>query len=311
MALISVVVPVFHNAASLPDLLARLQALADAHVDDQFEFVFVDDGSRDESFAVLELLVRNERRMRLVKLARNFGAERAVPAGMSQARGAAVAVVAADLQDPPELLGEMIGHWKKGRKVVLATRGGRQDPLATRLFAAVFYAFFRRFAVRNMPAGGFDMCLLDRQVVDLILGVKDRSLYLPGEIVWFGFDPMTISYERQARPAKYGRSMWTFAKRRRYALDALVGFTPLPMRLAFAAGVFVAGIGLLSAVALLVALALGRDVSGWAVVLVVSLILSGVNLLSLGWLGEYVWRASELARGRPTYVIDRIVEPPS
>ncbi|MFL5339706.1 MAG: glycosyltransferase family 2 protein [Gemmataceae bacterium] len=308
MPLISVVVPVFHNAASVPDLQGRLSALAAANPGDTFEFVFVDDGSRDDSFAVLETLSRTDARIRVVKLSRNFGSNPAVLAGLSQARGAAVAVISADLQDPPELIGEMLTHWKSGRKVVVAARAGRADPLPVRLPANLFYALFRRGALPAMPPGGFDFCLIDRQVCDLLLGLRERALFLVGEILWLGFDPVVIPYQRAARPAKYGRSMWTAARRLRHLADAFAGFSPLPLRAAFLFGIAALLFGLLGGAGMLLALLFGREPAGWGIVLAVTLLLTGAQLLTLGVLGEYVWRALDNSRGRPAYVIDRVVE---
>src|SRR5437879_5051075 len=151
MPLVSIVVPVFHNAASLPDLLARFQDLARKNAGDCFEFVFVDDGSGDDSFAVLQQLAATERRIRVVKLSRNFGSNAAMLAGLGQAQGDVVAVIAADLQDPPELIDEMLVHWRAGHKVVLAARESREDPGMTALLAQTFYALFRRFAIKSMP----------------------------------------------------------------------------------------------------------------------------------------------------------------
>src|SRR4051812_12798044 len=151
MSLVSIVVPVYHNAASLPDLLVKFQELARRNAQHQFEFVFVDDGSRDNSFEVLDKLAQQESRLRIVKLSRNFGSNAALLAGLSNARGEAVAAIAADLQDPPELIDEMLSYWQQGRKVVLAARETREDPGLTSLMADVFYALFRRFAINTMP----------------------------------------------------------------------------------------------------------------------------------------------------------------
>src|SRR5262249_43199580 len=160
----------FHNAASLPDLLAQFQELAYKNAADRFEFVFVDDGSSDNSFAILQTLQATEPRIRVIKLSRNFGSNPAMLAGLGEARGDVAAVIAADLQDPPELIDEMLAHWRAGRKVVLAARESREDPWLTALLAQAFYALFRRFAIKTMPQGGFDFFLIDRQVCNLING---------------------------------------------------------------------------------------------------------------------------------------------
>jgi len=183
MAFVSIVVPVYHNAASLPDLLAKFQELARRNATDCFEFVFVDDGSRDTSFAVLQELARGESRIRVCKLSRNFGSNAALLAGIDQARGDVVAAIAADLQDPPELIDDMLVHWRRGRKVVLAARTSRDDPGLTSLLADIFYTLFRRLAIASMPKRGFDFFLIDRQVCDLIKTIQENNAYLMGLIL--------------------------------------------------------------------------------------------------------------------------------
>src|SRR5437870_813369 len=216
MSVISIVVPVFHNGASLPDLLTKFQELSIRNDDDRFEFVFVDDGSNDNSFAVLQALSRTEPRMRVVKLSRNFGSNAALLAGLGQARGDVVAAIAADLQDPPELIDEMLVHWRAGRKVVLAARQSRGDPPLTRLLASTFYILFRRFALPSMPRQGFDFFLIDRQVCNLIKGIQESNTYLMGMILWLGFEPAVVYYHRQQRSERFGKSMWSFAKKLKY-----------------------------------------------------------------------------------------------
>jgi dolichol-phosphate mannosyltransferase len=309
MSLVSVVVPVYHNAPSLPDLLSKLQEVADAHPGDRFEFVFVDDGSRDESFEVLQSLAGTEPRMRIVKLSRNFGSNAAVLAGLAQARGDAIAAVSADLQDPPELIGPMLAEWREGRKVVLAARRRRADGMLTALMADAFYGLFRRYAIATMPRRGFDFFLIDRRVCDLIDGIQENNAYLMGLILWLGFEPAVIHYDRRARAERYGRSMWTLTRKLKYFADSFVAFSYAPLRLSSAAGMALSVLGLGYA-ALVVArrLLFGEEVEGWASLMVVLLIVSGAQLVILGVLGEYLWRSLDETRRRPRFVIDRIVE---
>ena len=243
MSLISIVVPVYHNASSLADMLAALQDVAAKNPDDDFEFVFVDDGSSDDSFAVLQRLARSERRLKVIKLSRNFGSNPAIMAGMSQASGDAVAAIAADLQDPPELLHEMLARWRDNHKVVIAARRGREDPFPTWLLSDIFYRLFRRFAIKTMPARGFDFFLIDRQICQLINEIQENNAYLMGLILWLGFDPHVLYYDRQARQRKYGQSMWTFTKKFKYFVDSFVAFSYLPVRVASALGVLFSVVG--------------------------------------------------------------------
>ncbi|MEP7290026.1 MAG: glycosyltransferase family 2 protein [Chloroflexota bacterium] len=308
-ALVSIVVPVFHNAASLPDLLAKFQDLARLNSKDLFEFVFVDDGSRDNSFEVLQKLALSESRVRIVKLSRNFGSNAALLAGMDQARGNVIAAIAADLQDPPELIDEMLAKWRQGHKVILAARESRDDPGLTAVVADAFYALFRRFAIASMPKHGFDFFLIDRQVSDLIKGIQESNAYLMGLILWLGFDPVVIYYHRRAREKRYGHSMWTFAKKIKYFVDSFVAFSYLPVRAASLLGIGLSFVGLAYAVEVIVArLFFNIHAEGWASIMVVLLIVSGVQLLMMGILGEYVWRNLDETRSRPRFIIERTID---
>ncbi len=309
MALVSVVVPVYHNSASLPDLLVRFQALAKKNPSDHFEFVFVDDGSRDDSFTVLQALALRDPRVRIIKLSRNFGSTAAILAGLAHARGEAVAAIAADLQDPPEIIDDMLARWRAGSKVIVATRDSRGDPPLTALLAAGFYKLFRRFAIGTMPPGGFDFFLIDRQVCDLINGIKEKNTYLMGLILWLGFAPVVLHYHRQRRENRYGHSMWTLAKKLKYFADSFVAFSYMPVRLASLLGLSLSVLGGLYALSIIIMrLVSGVQVEGWTSLMVVLLLTSGVQLLMTGILGEYLWRNLEEARKRPQVVVEQIVE---
>lgn len=309
MSLISIVVPVYHNAASLPDLLARFQAVAEQNPADDFEFIFVDDGSKDNSFAVLYDLAQDESRMRVVKLSRNFGSNPAIMAGLSQAKGDAVTAIAADLQDPPELIHDMLINWREGRKVILAARRDREDDAVTSFMADTFYKLFRRYAISTMPERGFDFFLIDRQVCDLVNGIQENNAYLMGLILWLGFDPHVIYYDRKMREERYGTSMWTLAKKLKYFIDSFVAFSYFPIRVASMLGVSLSIIGLAYALFIIVTrVFFGQEAAGWASLMVVLLIVSGVQMMMIGILGEYTWRNLDETRKRPRFIIERTVE---
>jgi glycosyltransferase involved in cell wall biosynthesis len=309
---ISIVVPVYNNAPSLPDLVARFQELASKDEQDQFEFVFVDDGSFDDSFSVLVSLAQRENRIRIVKLSRNFGSNAALLAGLSQVRSEAVAAIAADLQDPPELILDLIQHWREGHKIVLAARQTRDDGLLNNLLSDTFYVVFRLFAIKTMPKRGFDFFLLDRQVCNLINNIQENNVYLMGLIVWLGFTPKVINYHRRKREKRYGRSMWTFARKIKYFIDSFVAFTYFPVRATSIIGLTFSVVGLLYAV-VVVFLRLFKyvPIEGWASLMVVVLIVSGVQMMMMGILGEYLWRNLDETRKRPRFIIDRVIEPDS
>jgi polyisoprenyl-phosphate glycosyltransferase len=309
MSHISVVVPVFHNAPSLPDLLARLAALAARHPGDTFEFVCVDDGSKDDSFAVLSRLQKDEPRLRVVRLSRNFGSNAALLAGLSHAQGDAVATISADLQDPPETLDAMLAHWRDGKKVVLAARDGRDDPALDVLLANVFYRLFRRFAIPTMPKQGFDFFVIDRRVRDLLLQIQESNAYLMGLVLWLGFDPAVVPFHRQERAKRYGTSMWTLGRKLKYFIDSFVAFSYGPIRAASLLGLLISVAGLGYALFIVVAhFAFDLKVQGWASLMVVLLIVSGAQLLVMGIIGEYLWRNLDETRRRPRFIVDEVLE---
>lgn len=309
MSLISFVVPVFHNARSLEDLLDEFRAVAMRNPNDDFEFIFVDDGSRDESFSVLQGLAASEPRMKVAKLSRNFGSNPAIMAGLSLAQGDAVAAIAADLQDPPALLHDMITRWRDNHKVVIAARRGRGDPFPTSLLSDTFYRLFRRFALQGMPKRGFDFFLIDRQVCALINGIQENNAYLMGLILWLGFEPQVLYYDRETRQERYGQSMWTLTRKLKYFVDSFVAFSHVPIRISSALGVLFSLLGLIYALWVIYArLALGVAAEGWASLIVVVLIAAGVQMLSLGIIGEYMWRNLDETRRRPRFIIEQLIQ---
>lgn len=303
---VSIVVPVYYNELNLPHLFSRLFALAEANPQYDFEYVFVDDGSGDRSFDLLAELAERDSRVRAVRLSRNFGSNPATLAGMHYVTGDCVAMIAADLQDPPEMITTMLQRWEAGKKVVLATREDRGDPLVSRLLSTAFYWLFRRLAIRDMPARGCDFVLLDRRVADLLVEIGGKNPYLVGLVLWLGFDRDVVHYTRQKR--EQGRSRWTLGKRVKYFIDALVAFTYAPIRLVSALGIALALLGFGRAV--LVAFARivhGISPPGWSSLMVVFLVVSGVQLITLGVFGEYLWRNFEETRKRPSFIIDQVV----
>jgi glycosyltransferase involved in cell wall biosynthesis len=303
---VSIVVPVYYNELNLPHLFPRLLGLADANPQYELEYVFVDDGSGDNSFEILTDLAKKDPRVRVVRLSRNFGANAAILAGLNYVLGDCVAIIAADLQDPPELITTMLRRWEAGKKVVLAARESREDPLADRLLSSAFYWLFRRFAIQEMPANGCDFVLIDREVANMLVQIGEKNPYLIGLILWLGFDRDVVYYTRQKR--ELGKSKWNLAKRVKYFIDALVSFTYVPMRLVSLLGIASALAGFVWAVIVVLNRILsGIPVQGWASLMTVVLVVSGVQLLTLGIFGEYLWRNFEETRKRPSFVVDQLI----
>jgi dolichol-phosphate mannosyltransferase len=307
--LLSVVIPVYFNEKSLPRLLERLKAALGELKGYETEFVFVDDGSPDGSLRVLLELQKTAGGIRIVRLTRNFGSMAAVQAGFLHARGDCVAMITADLQDPPELIPEMLRHWESGKKTVFAVRQGRKDPWLSALFAKTYYWLLRRWGVRGFPPGGFDFVLLDREVVNQLNAIQEKNTHLMPLIFWLGHDHALIPYTRGKRAEEYGKSRWTFGKKLKLFIDSFVSFSYAPIRaLSFLGAALVAAACLTALAVLLAWRHSGRGMEGWGVVSLLLIFFSGLQLLSMGLIGEYLWRTLDASRNRPSFVIDKIYE---
>ncbi len=306
MALISVVIPVYYNADSLPLLMEKLREISSANSKGDFEFVFVDDGSGDNSFNVLMGVAQDDPRVRVVKLSRNFGSNPAILAGLTYARGDCAVVITADLQDPPELIPQLVDVWREGNQVVLGARRGRSDPFVSRLFAAGFNRLFRRFVFSDFPPDGFDFMLIDRRVIDILVRLNEKNSYIFGQVLWVGFKRQVIYYDRVKR--KHGYSRWTITKKIKHFIDAFAAFSYLPLRAASTLGFLLAALGFLYAL-FIIGLRLFKDiqVAGWASLTVVVLITSGAQLVLIGVLGEYLWRALDETRRRPPFIVESVL----
>jgi glycosyltransferase involved in cell wall biosynthesis len=304
--LASVVVPVYYNAGSLPALCRRLAGVAERLQSLTFEFIFVDDGSGDESFDVLRELSRTDPRIRAFRLSRNYGSNTAILAGLTYSQGECVTVIAADLQDPPELIPEMVAAWSDGAEVVLAARRRRADPWATRISASVFNRLFRRFVFPDWPRGGCDFILVSKRVAAILAQMAEKNSYIFGQAMWVGFERRTILYERSER--EHGRSRWTTLRKVKYFIDAFTAFSYLPVRVASLLGFVFAIAGFAYAAAIIVLrLANAIQEPGFAALMVVVLLAAGVQLIVIGLIGEYLWRVLEESRGRPPFLVAQAI----
>lgn len=299
--LISVVVPVYFNAATLPRLAERLRAAASG-TDWDVEAIFVDDGSEDASWEAIVDITGSWPAARGVRLTRNFGSQMAILAGLREARGEAAAVLSADLQEPPELLPDLVAAWRRGASAALAVRRSRPEGWATRLTSGLYYRTLQRLAFSAMPAEGFDCFLVARPAIDFLLEANEVHTSLPGLVLWSGFPAILVPYDRAAR--EEGKSRWTLTKKLKYFADSIVSFSYAPLRVMSVLGVSLAVLSFLYAAFLVVFKLLhGQPVAGWTTTMVVLAFLSGVQLLSLGILGEYLWRTLDAARGRKGYLV--------
>jgi glycosyltransferase involved in cell wall biosynthesis len=305
---LSVVVPVFNEEETLPELHRRLTAAIPG--DEAYELVFVDDGSVDGSWPIMRELATADPRLRLTRLSRNFGHQAAITAGLDAAKGEAVIVMDADLQDPPELIPQLLFHWRQGFDVVYAVRAERDGESRLRLAAiAVFYKLLRRISGEGIPENAGDFRLMSRRVVDALASMPERARFLRGMTSWVGFRQTGVAYRRDPRFA--GKSKYPPRKLLRLALDGITSFSTVPVRLVawlgFALVVFCLAV---LSWALYTRFFTNQAPQGWTSLLVVVLLLGGVQLLSLGMIGQYVARIFEEAKQRPLYLVAEVVDAP-
>lgn len=307
-ALFSLIIPVYQNEYSIAALLVAISEI-NRQMAGAFEAVFVVDGSPDRS---LELLVAAlpgcQFRAQLIALSRNFGSFQAITAGLANARGEYLGVMAADLQEPPELALDFRRMLASGQyDVVVGTRAKRDDPWARRLLAAIFWGAYRRLVQREVPAGGVDVFACTRAFAAELLRLKERNTTLVGLIFWLGFRRGEVKYERRAR--QHGQSAWSFRRRLRYLLDSTFAFSDLPVRLMSLLGGLGIALSLSLGLIVLVAKLAGEiEVPGYTATALLIMFFGGLNSLGIGLLGEYVWRTFENTKSRPHYVIARHYE---
>lgn len=303
---ISVVIPVYNEAENLPALYARLsKVLQDIGMD--YEIVFIDDGSRDTSLEYLQRLASQDTHIIVVELARNFGHQVAISAGLDHTRGNAVIVMDADLQDPPEVLPQFIARWQEGYDVVYAIREQRKEVWFKRTAYAVFYRILQRVANIEIPLDAGDFCIMDRRMVDLLAGMPERNRFVRGIRSWIGLKQVGLTYERHARHA--GRPKYTFSRLVYLALDGLVSFSYLPLRVITMLGFGVSLLSILMAIFYAIKkLTVGLNPPGFATIVVSIFFLAGMQLITIGVIGEYVGRIFEEVKRRPLYVVRRVVE---
>ena len=307
----SVVIPVYFNEESIERVVVNLRCaweesgrpLAD------LDIVLVDDSSGDNSWEKLVKLREDfPDQVTALRLTHNHGSQLAILAGSSLARGRRITMIAADGQEPSDLVPRMVDANDTGSRVVLAVRKSRDDTLRTRTGASFFYHLIRFLGLKNMPRSGFDAFLVDRDVLEMMLEMRDPNLPLSVTIAWLGFPYAEVAYERLAR--NQGRSRWTLRKKMKLAIDAITSVSYVPLRAISLLGIVVALLGFLYAIIVIIYRLLGHEEHrGWASILVVTLALGGTQLLALGVLGEYLWRTLEVSRRRPLWRIAEVKHP--
>ncbi|MGW1538919.1 glycosyltransferase family 2 protein [Streptomyces sp. NPDC002309] len=306
-ALISYVLPVFNEQDGIRRFHEELVAAVQTRPELSFEFVYVNDGSSDASLEILRDLAKNDRRVRVVDFARNFGHQIAITAGLDEAGGDAVIVMDTDLQDPPRVSLELIDAWRDGAEIVHARRRSRQDTLFKRVTAAAYYRVLRACTEVDIPLDTGDFRLLDRRAADELRRFRERSRFVRGIVASMGFVQTVVEFDRDERFA--GETKYPLRKMARLAIDGVTGFSTVPLKLITRLGFVVLTMSLVGIVYALAMKVFRPDitVSGWTMLMVVVLFMGGVQMLSLGVLGSYIGRTYNEAQGRPLYIVRQVV----
>lgn len=302
MSKLSIIVPVYYNEDTLMDLYQDMKQKILGTIG-EYELVFVDDGSGDDSWKVMNEIRDLDENVRLLKLSRNFGEHAALLAGFSVCTGDCAVTKQADLQEDSTLITEMYESWKRGNKVVLAIRRSRDENPIKVMFANMYYAMVRRFVNKEMPTGGCDCYLIDRKVIEVIERLDEKNSSLTLQVMWSGFKTEKVYFDRKDR--EKGKSRWTLAKKIKLVLDTMISFSHAPIKFMVVVGTLFD----IGALAMFVSVIVeyftkGVPVDGWASLMTVILLASGLIMMMLGILGEYIWREFDASRNRPVFIID-------
>jgi glycosyltransferase involved in cell wall biosynthesis len=303
---LSVIVPVLNEERNVPLIVARLTAVLESCVKSH-EILFVDDGSRDGTLAAISAIAERDPRVRAVSFSRNFGKELALAAGIDEARGEAAVMIDADLQHPPETIAAFVAKWREGYDMVYGQRTDRStDGRIYSRFATRFYRLFERFAETPLPQGAGDFRLVSRRVIGALRRMPERARFSKGLYAWVGFRQTGVPYEVAKRA--HGETKWNYAKLFRFAIDGLTSFSTAPLRVATYTGVVISAFAFLYAIMIIVeTLVLGRSVPGFPSLIVSVMFFSGIQLIFLGVIGEYVGRIFAEVKERPLYIVaDRV-----
>ena len=305
MKKISIIVPVYYNQDNLLPLYADLKEKVLSKINIEYELIFVDDGSKDKSYEVMKNLAKLDENIKTIRLSRNFGEHSALLAGLSQCTGDCAVRKAADLQEPSEVILDMMKKYEEGNKVVLAVRADREEPITQKAFSNLYAFLMRKLALHNMPKGGFDTFLIDRQIIDLLVKMQEKNTSLMSQILWAGFETATVPYIRKKR--EIGKSRWTLSKKIKLVYDSLLSFSYFPIKMITSVGFLSFFISLILLVVIIGKNFAGIiDVEGYTSIIMIMLMGFGIIMLSIGVLGEYLWRTYDAARSRPPYIIEKV-----
>lgn len=303
MSKISIVIPVYYNEDTLMDLYRDMKEKILGGAIGEYELVFVDDGSGDNSWKVMNEIKALDENVHLVKLSRNFGEHAALLAGLSVCTGDCAVTKQADLQEDSTLIAEMYERWKQGYKVVLAVRRSRDENPVKVFFANLYYAMVRKFVNKNMPVGGCDCYLIDRKVIEVLERLDEKNSSLTLQVLWAGFRTDKVYFDRKDR--EKGKSRWTLAKKLKLVLDSMMSFSYVPIRIMSYVGALFDLFALVLLISVLVEyFTQGVPIIGWSSLMCMVLLSAGLILSMLGIFGEYLWRTLDASRSRPPFIID-------
>ena len=300
---VSIIIPVYYNEDNLYPLYEDLKSKFIEKIDYEYEIVMVNDGSKDKSWEIMQQLAAVNDKIKIICLSRNFGSHAAILCGLAKATGDCAVVKAADLQEPTELILEMVRSWQTGNNVVLAIREGRNEKKSQTFFSNIYYWMVRKTSFPAMPKMGFDVFLLDRKVVDVLSMLDEKNSALTLQILWSGFKTDCIYYTRLARTI--GKSRWTLKKKIRLVTDTLFSFSTVPIKIVSSIGLLAFCVSFVWGIVLIISKLTGAiPVSGWTTIIVFNLFSFGIIMFSLGILGEYIWRIFDASRNRPPYIVE-------
>lgn len=299
---LSIIIPIYNEEGNIPVLYNRLKSVADS-IGVTYELIFINDGSKDASLPLIINLANQDTNVKYINFSRNFGHQIAVTAGIDHCSGNAIAIIDADLQDPPELIQDLYNKMKDGFQVVYARRNSRSGESFMKKFTAkMFYRILARITSIKIPVDTGDFRIMDRKIVEVLKQMPEQQKYLRGQIAWAGFNQTYIMYDRNERNA--GETGYTYKKMIRFALDGITGFSNLPLKIATMAGFVVSGITFIISLYALYSRFVSKDyVPGWTSLILAVLFIGGVQLITIGLIGEYISRMSANVRNRPLYII--------
>lgn len=300
---VSLIIPIYFNQDNLIPLYSEIVHKLYPYKEIDWELVMVNDGSKDDSYNVIKKIASSDSHVKLISLSRNFGSHAAILCGLSECTGDCACVKAADLQEPTELVLDMIEKWKQGNNVVLAERAGREEKFSQKFFANFYYWLVRKTALPSMPKAGFDIFLIDRKVISVLKYLDEKNSALTGQILWSGFKTSHVSYVRKTR--EIGSSRWTLKKKIRLVMDTLFSFSNLPITVVMWLGFSSVVIATIWAIIVLISRLYGCiAVDGFTTVMIAQLLSFGIIMVTLGVLGEYLWRTFDASRNRPPYIVE-------